>query len=87
MFLDGPDTLPETDLALAAQKDAGIDPGALAWLLGQFPTHPLPMMLAPLTRKPTCDSFATICGNGSDGSRFPRPPKLVVVGASAPRAS
>ncbi len=40
---------PEADLSLAVQKDAGIDPAVLAWLLGQFPTHPLPLMLEPLT--------------------------------------
>jgi hypothetical protein len=26
-----------------------MDPGVLAWLLGQFPVRPLPMMLEPLT--------------------------------------
>jgi hypothetical protein len=36
-------------LALALRKDAGIDPGVLAWLLGSFPVEPLPAMLAPLT--------------------------------------
>jgi hypothetical protein len=40
---------PENDLALAARKDAGIDPGVLAWLLRQFPVTPLPLMLVPLS--------------------------------------
>jgi len=40
---------PENDLPLALQKDAGIDPGTLGWLLGQFPLEPLPRMLSPLT--------------------------------------
>jgi hypothetical protein len=40
---------PEQDLEAALRKDAGIDPGVLAWLLVRFPTHPLPMMLEPLT--------------------------------------
>jgi hypothetical protein len=40
---------PEEDLTLASRKDGGIDPGVLAWLLGQFPTSPLPVMLEPLT--------------------------------------
>ena len=34
---------------MALQKDAGIDPGVLAWLLGQFPLAPLPTMLTALT--------------------------------------
>jgi hypothetical protein len=37
------------DLTLALRKDGGIDPGVLAWLLGQFPVRPLPIMLEPLT--------------------------------------
>jgi hypothetical protein len=48
LFLDRAGHRPETDLALALKKDAGIDPAVLAWLLGQFPTEPLPSMLAPL---------------------------------------
>lgn len=39
----------EDDLPLALQKDAGIDPGVLAWLLGQFPVEPLPDMIEPLS--------------------------------------
>ena len=42
MFLDH-------DLELALRKDAGIDPGVLAWLLGSFPVQPLPNMLSALT--------------------------------------
>lgn len=49
MFLDRAGHAPERDLFLALKKDAGIDPGVLAWLLGQFPVEPLPTMLVPLT--------------------------------------
>jgi hypothetical protein len=48
-FLDRAGFPPEQDLEAALRKDAGIDPGVLAWLLARFPTHPLPMMLEPLT--------------------------------------
>ena len=48
LFLDRAGFPPERDLALALQKDGGIDPGILAWLLGQFPVAPLPVMLLPL---------------------------------------
>jgi hypothetical protein len=48
-FLDQAGFPPERDLDIALRKDAGIDPGVLAWLLAQFPTHPLPTMLEPLT--------------------------------------
>jgi hypothetical protein len=48
-FLDQAGFPPEQDLAIALRKDAGIDPGVLAWLLAQFPTRPLPAMLEPLT--------------------------------------
>lgn len=48
-FLDQAGFPPEQDLDIAMRKDAGIDPGVLAWLLAQFPTLPLPQMLAPLT--------------------------------------
>jgi hypothetical protein len=48
-FLDQAGFPPERDLEIALRKDAGIDPGVLAWLLAQFPTHPLPAMLEPLT--------------------------------------
>jgi len=47
-FLDRAGHAPEADLALALRKDAGIDPGVLVMLLEEFPTRPLPMMLAPL---------------------------------------
>jgi hypothetical protein len=47
--LDRAGHAPERDLALALENDAGIDPGGLAWLLTEFPTEPLPVMLAPLT--------------------------------------
>jgi hypothetical protein len=48
LFLDRAGYPPERDLALALRKDAGLDPGVLAWLLGQFPVAPLPRMLVPL---------------------------------------
>jgi Nucleotidyl transferase AbiEii toxin, Type IV TA system len=48
LFLDRAGYPPENDLGLALQKDAGIDPGVLAWLLRQFPIEPLPVMLQPL---------------------------------------
>lgn len=48
-FLDRAGYPPEKDLGLALRKDAGIDPGILAWLLVQFPVEPLPEMLEPLT--------------------------------------
>lgn len=49
MFLDRAGFPPEHDLELALRKDAGIDPGVLAWLLGSFPVQPLPQMLSALT--------------------------------------
>ena len=49
LFLDRAGFPPEGDLRLALRKDGGMDPGVLAWLLGQFPVRPLPMMLEPLT--------------------------------------
>jgi hypothetical protein len=48
LFLDRAGHPPEVDLPAALRKDAGIDPGVLAWLLGQFPVEPLPVMLVPL---------------------------------------
>ncbi|MBI5513063.1 MAG: nucleotidyl transferase AbiEii/AbiGii toxin family protein [Deltaproteobacteria bacterium] len=48
LFLDRAGHPPEADLSLAVQKDAGVDPGVLAWLLGQFPVRPLPLMLVDL---------------------------------------
>ncbi|MSP63283.1 MAG: hypothetical protein EXR72_23660 [Myxococcales bacterium] len=49
LFLDRAGFPPDRDLVIALRKDAGIDPGILAWLLGQFPVRPLPTMLKPLT--------------------------------------
>ena len=49
LFLDRAGYPPEKDLSLALRKDAGIDPGVLAWLLARFPVEPLPKMLQPLT--------------------------------------
>jgi hypothetical protein len=48
LFLDRAGYAPEADLPLALRKDAGIDPGILAWLLGEFPVTPLPVMLESL---------------------------------------
>jgi hypothetical protein len=48
LFLDRAGFPPERDLPLALRKDSGIDPGVMAWLLGQFPVSPLPVMLVPL---------------------------------------
>ena len=47
-FLDRAGFPPDQDLEIAVRKDAGIDPGVLAWLLSQFPVDPLPKMLEPL---------------------------------------
>jgi hypothetical protein len=49
LFLDRAGHPPERDLSNALRKDAGIDPGVLAWLLSRFPTEPLPTMLSPLS--------------------------------------
>jgi hypothetical protein len=49
LFLDRQGFAPERDLPSALRKDAGIDPGVLAWLLRQFPIEPLPQMLIPLS--------------------------------------
>jgi hypothetical protein len=49
LFLDRAGHPPERDLGIALQKDAGIDPAILAWLLSQFPIEPLPKMIEPLT--------------------------------------
>ena len=48
LFLDRVGYAPERDIQLALRKDTGIDPGVIAWLLGQFPVEPLPVMLMPL---------------------------------------
>ncbi len=48
LFLERAGYPPERDLAAALRKDAGIDPGVLAWLLREFPLRPLPTMLQPL---------------------------------------
>ena len=51
LFLDRAGYPPEHDIQLALKKDAGVDPGVIAWLLGQFPVEPLPVMLMPLDSK------------------------------------
>jgi hypothetical protein len=48
LFLDHAGYPPEADVGIALRKDAGIDPGVLAWLLRDFPTSPLPLMIEPL---------------------------------------
>ena len=48
-FLERAGFAAEADLPLALQKDAGVDPAVLSWLLGQFPTEPMPQLLQPLT--------------------------------------
>jgi hypothetical protein len=50
-FLDQSGLTPESGLAQALSKDAGIDPGLLSFLLRDFPVHPLPQMLKPLTEQ------------------------------------
>lgn len=59
-FLDQAGFPPERDLEMALRKDAGIDPGVLAWLLAQFPTHPLPAMLEPLSSEQLGRSSGTL---------------------------
>jgi hypothetical protein len=49
LFWERLGTPPEDSLKYALQKDAGIDPGVLAWLLRSFPVDPLPTMLVPLS--------------------------------------
>jgi hypothetical protein len=49
LFLDRAGFPPERDLSEALKKDGSIDPGVLAWLLGQFPVEPLPVMLEALS--------------------------------------
>ncbi len=51
LFLERAGFPPEQDLPLALRKDAGMDPGVLAWLLGDFPVRPLPSMLAALSEQ------------------------------------
>ena len=48
LFLERAGFRVEDDLPLALRKDAGIDPGTLAWLLTTFRCAPLPLMLKPL---------------------------------------
>jgi hypothetical protein len=48
-FLDRAGYPPELDIAPAARKDAGVDPGLLAHLLSNFPVEPLPVMIQPIT--------------------------------------
>ena len=48
MFLERAGFRVEDELPFAIRKDAGVDPGVLAWLLRDFPTAPEPVMLSPL---------------------------------------
>jgi hypothetical protein len=48
LFLERAGFSPEDTLPLALKKDAGTDPGILAWLLRNFPVSPMPGMLDPL---------------------------------------
>ena len=48
MFLERAGYRPEDDFELALRKDAGMDPGVLAWLLNDFPVAPMPQMLVAL---------------------------------------
>jgi hypothetical protein len=50
-FLERAGYPPEDDLLLAVEKDAGLDPAVLAWLLAKFPVEPLPDMLVELSRE------------------------------------
>ena len=47
-FLDRAGQAPESFLLEALQKDAGVDPGILSFLLKDFPVAPMPVMLQPL---------------------------------------
>lgn len=47
-FLDRAQRKPEDFLTDALTKDAGVDPGVLSYLLKDFPTAPLPVMLERL---------------------------------------
>lgn len=47
-FLDRAGQAPEAFLLEALQKDAGVDPGILSFLLKEFPVAPIPVMLQPL---------------------------------------
>lgn len=49
LFLERAGFAVEADLPFALQKDAGIDPAILGWLLRTFPVEPLPNMLLPLS--------------------------------------
>ena len=72
-FLDRAGFAPERDLPLAQRKDAGIDPGVLAWLLGQFPVAPLPLMLEPLSSQ-ELDAFRAALAERFRKSAIPGPP-------------
>jgi hypothetical protein len=71
LFLDRAGHAPELDLPLALRKDAGMDPGVIAWLLRSFRTEPLPTMLLPLSpaeldqyRDALAQRFKAVARNG-----------------------
>jgi hypothetical protein len=49
LFLERSGYPPENDFAFALSKDAGMDPATMAWLVRDFPVHPMPIMLEALT--------------------------------------
>ncbi len=49
LFLERAGHRVEADLPRALEKDKGMDPAVVAWLLKQFPVSPLPEMLQSLT--------------------------------------
>ncbi len=71
LMLDRAGFPPENDMAAALRKDGGMDPATLAWLLGQFPTRPLPKVLVDLApeelrafRDALANRFRTIARSG-----------------------
>lgn len=50
LFLERAGFPAHEDLPIALKKDAGLDPGVLAWLLSSFPLDPMPIMLVSLER-------------------------------------
>lgn len=61
-FLDKIGSFTEDALPAALQKDAGIDPAILAFLLKDFPTSPLPIMLEELSVDGLSD-YRTVLAN------------------------
>lgn len=85
LFLERAGFRPELDLALALQKDAGIDVGALAWLLNDFPVAPLRMMLVPCRLSQVSSrSIGLNCALAS--KRSPRSPRWLEHARFVPEA-